>query len=55
MSSDDAVIFRPKCPLERRQSGASCLLRCQDQALRFERHDDAGLGCWPGWTACARR
>jgi len=48
VSSGDAVIFRPKCRLEQRQSGASRLLRCQDQALRFERHDDAALGVVAG-------
>jgi hypothetical protein len=48
VSSDDAVIFRPRCRLEQRQSGGSRLLRCQDQALRFECHDDAGLGVVAG-------
>src|ERR1035437_8114451 len=48
VSSDDTVLFRPICSLEQRQSGASRLLRCQDQALRFERHDKADLGLVAG-------
>ena len=48
MSSGDGVVFGPRCRLEQRQSGGSRLLRCQDQALRFERHDEAGLGVVAG-------